>query len=305
MFPVIEKVYEAKRKQIKGYPCHNIRASEAGHPCSKYLVHSVLDWERKQLHKVETQFIFDGGNLIEKLAIRQLEDAGLEITGQQRAFKLEEVNITGHIDLKLSNNGHRPISCEIKGLEPYSWESLNTIDDFHKSKKSWIAKYPAQLYLYMYAEDDTEGLFYIINKLTYKPKEIWVRMDHDYLSILLQKVEKINRHIKNRTYPDPVEDPEFCKWCSFMHICLPAKSYGDGVQVINDPVLIDALEVREANIEAKKGYEEADKYIKRICKGKEYVMAGNWIITGKSQTRSYKASEARSIDIWTTKIERI
>ena len=305
MFPIIEKVFTATEKKIKSYPCHNIWASQIGGDCERYLVHSILDDDKKILHTVHSEFIFEGGRFLEGIAEAQLKRGGFTLTETQRHFRTERGNITGRIDGMLSMNGSESIPCEIKGLQPYDWQALNTIEDFHKSKRPWIRKYPAQLLLYMHATEKTEGVFYLINKLSYLPKAIWMEYDTEYLENIFERAERVNAYVANKTYPDPVEDPDTCKWCAFSHICLPAKDYGEGVQVSDDPALLDALAIREANMEARKGYEEADKYIKSVCKGKEYIMAGEWMIIGKSQSRSYKASEARTIDCWSIKIEKI
>ena len=305
MFPIIEKIFEATQKKIKSYPCHNIWASQAGSDCERFLVHSVLDDDKKILHSVASEFIFEGGRFIEDIAYNQLKRAGFDIIEQQRHISILDGKITGRLDGMLYNDDLEQTPLEIKGLQSYDWQALNTIEDFHKSKRPWIRKYPAQLMLYMYATNKQKGIFYLVNKQNYQPKVIWMDFDHEYLEFIFEKAKRVLLHIANKTYPDPVEDPSTCKWCSFSHICLPAKDYGDGVQVINDHALLDALAIREANMEAKKGYEEADKYIKSICKEKEYVMAGEWMIEGKWQNRNYKAREAKTTTIWVSKISKL
>ena len=54
---IIGKIKEAKRKKIKNYPCHVPRASEIGHPCERYLVYSITNWQDRQPYEPELQVI--------------------------------------------------------------------------------------------------------------------------------------------------------------------------------------------------------------------------------------------------------
>jgi len=60
------KIKEQKQSKIKLYPCNNLRASNVGHPCERYLYLSIKNWEDKKLHNETTQCIFDLGNKIDR-----------------------------------------------------------------------------------------------------------------------------------------------------------------------------------------------------------------------------------------------
>ncbi|KKK97523.1 hypothetical protein LCGC14_2651910, partial [marine sediment metagenome] len=151
---IITPVYEKQKSKIKTYPCHANRASEAGHVCERYLVFARTRWEEKLLYNVELEFIFAGGRMVEKLALAEIEEAGFRLVEQNRPFSWREFNLTGHIDAKIligDENAGNSIAypLEIKGLNQFDYDKLDTIEDFIMSKKSWIKKYPAQLCLYM------------------------------------------------------------------------------------------------------------------------------------------------------------
>jgi len=84
---IVEKIIETKKSKIKGYPVNSNRASELGHPCLKYHVLSRTRWEEKSLHDVGLQFIFDMGNEIEEIVLKELAEAGIKVIEQQRSFQ--------------------------------------------------------------------------------------------------------------------------------------------------------------------------------------------------------------------------
>ena len=92
---LITPVYEAKQRKIQNYPCHANRASEAGHPCEKYLVLSRTNWQDKLLHPAEVEFIFEGGRMVEEMAVTDLKEARFTIVEQNRILP------SGYISLSL------------------------------------------------------------------------------------------------------------------------------------------------------------------------------------------------------------
>ena len=205
---IIGKIKEAKRKKIKNYPCHVPRASEIGHPCERYLVYSITNWQDKQPYEPELQFIFEGGNLIEDLAIRDLEEAGFKIYRPEpdKAIAESRPQITGHIDIRVDFGDGKVYTGEIKGLNKYDFDSLNCLQDFFNSKKVWIRKYPAQLMTYLYIKGEERGFFYLKSIPGFQPKIIWIDLDYGYMEEILQKTERIENHIKNKTLPLQIND---------------------------------------------------------------------------------------------------
>lgn len=281
MIPIANKVIEHKQQQQRVYPCRSNRASSLGHPCERYLVYQRTQWEKAQIPSVVREFIFDGGRNIEQLAIRELQDAGFTVTQQGRDFEMKEQGISGHIDGYISLNGSDSYPIEIKGISPFEFDKLNTSEDMLRSKKHYIRAYPAQLQLYLLMANKEEGLFYIKNKLTFMPKEIWMKLDMGFAESLLLKAETINVHIKNGTLPDRIDELTICQDCAFRHICLPPLDFGPGVEIVDSKELEEMLDKREELKSAHQEYEEIDERIKEKVEGHEKLMVGDWIITGK------------------------
>lgn len=294
MFPIVEKVMEAKGRKIHVFPCHVNRASQLGHPCLRYLVYCRTTWQERQLHDARTEAIFEGGRAIEEMALRELQEAGFVVTEQQRPFEYKELQITGHVDCRLRNSDGRALPCEIKGLNHYDWMALNSVQDMMNSRKVWIQQYPAQIQLYLLMANEDEGLFYLKDKLTFEPKVIWAKLDYDYAESLLKKAEAVNAHVTEGTLPERVEyQDELCARCSFNHLCGQGRVFGPELEIEDNPVLLEMLEQRAANAEARKLYEEADKTVKKIVEGRPNLLVGDWHITGKlTKRKGYSVPES-------------
>ncbi|HDP36501.1 MAG TPA: Dna2/Cas4 domain-containing protein [Candidatus Atribacteria bacterium] len=259
---------------------------------------------------VEREFIFDGGRNIENLALQDLQEAGYKTIQQGRDFELKEQEITGHLDCLISDNGQN-YPCEIKGISPFDFDKLNSAEDMLKSEKPYIRAYPAQLQLYLFmaavnkltSQEKPEGLFYIKNKLTFLPKEIWVELDYEYVEELLRKAERINKHIQNGTLPERIEDISVClNYCPFQAICLPDIRRAEGIEILDD---IEAERTIKRWFELKDAaseYAELDKRLKDYCQGKDKKILGDYLITGKKISKNLPAQQARTIEYWQKKI---
>ncbi len=301
---IVAKVLETKKLAQRVYPVRSNRASQLGHPCERCLVYWRTCWEKAQLPPIEREFIFDGGKLIEKLALQEIADAGFTVTNQGRDFEDKNTEITGHIDAILVYDGKK-YPCEIKGISPFHFDKINTAEDMLKAKDSWIKAYPAQLQLYLYLSNQEMGLFYIKNKLTFVPKQIWVTLDYDYCESLLQKAERINKHIKDNTLPERINDIEICMKCEFKHICLPDLKRAEGMQIIENEELEMLLNRLEELKEAYKEYQQIEEKIKTMVEGKENIICGNWLITGKYIIKKIPPQEAKEVKYWQKKIIKL
>jgi CRISPR/Cas system-associated exonuclease Cas4 (RecB family) len=266
---IIEKIYEFKTHKIKNTPCLSNRASSLGDPCLRRLFYERTRWGDKQLHDVYKQLIFDEGSNQEKIVLRDLAEAGFEIFEQQRAFEERDLQITGHVDLKLKIPGdesNRLYPCEIKSMAPHIFNRINKLEDFYNSPYHWLQKYPAQLLLYMLAANEDRGVFILKNKSNGQLKEIWIDMDWELANTLYDKAAKINWYIKENISPDRITDLDICEECPFNHICLPEKSFGPEISQEDRDELIDLTtrigEVKDAHIE----YETLNKRLKDLLK---------------------------------------
>lgn len=277
------KLYKAKADKITVYPCNNLRASNLGHPCERYLFLLIKHWDEQKPHDVGLQNIFDLGNTLEEHTINNIKEAGFEIvTPTVRSWKVDVKGgiITGREDIRLKDENGELIPVEIKGLSPFEWDKLNCVDDFLKSKRAYIQGYPAQLYIYMLKFGKEHGFFALTNKLTGETKFIDVPFDYDYGEKLLSKAERVYAALNADITPEACDDISICENCSLSHICGLQRRIPADIDIDDE---LDALINRKQELaEAKKEYEEVDKQIKAKVGEREKVITGQYVIERKS-----------------------
>lgn len=274
---IVESIIESKARKIKAYPVNSNRASDLGNPCLRYHVFNRTRWEEKSLHDVGLQGIFDLGNDIEEIALRELAAAGVKVIEQQKPFNWPEYQITGHLDGLVLLDG-KAYPLEIKSCSPFVFDAIHTIDDLKKGKYAYLRKYPVQLTLYLLMSNIDKGVFLFKNKVTGAYKEIWLDLDYELGEQALKRAEAINAHLAAGTVPG-AEYSEECDRCGFAHIC-DVNHVGKEVE-IDTGELSTMLDRMEALKPAKKEYEEIDEQVKKAVEGKEKLLAGGWYITGK------------------------
>lgn len=303
---IIERIKEGKGKKIKTYPQYVTRSSEVGHPCERYLVYSITNWADKAPYDRELQFIFEGGNKVEDLAVQDFIDAGFLVYRPEPTASMAETKpaISGHLDFRVDFGDGKPITIECKGLSKYDWDYLNTYEDFFTSKKVYIRKYPAQIQMYMYFKAEDLAYFYLKSIPGFQPKLIPVHLDYDYVESILKKTERVENHIKNHTLPDQITDYSVCEHCGFLHLCLPEMKR-QPMEMIDDGEFEQKLARHQELKPFTKEYDELDKEIKKALEGKERVMIGDWIIQGKLIERKGYTSEVKASSYWKYDIARL
>jgi len=278
---IIEKRKKYLQSKINRYPAKNFRASDI-HECNRHMVHSILDWDKKQLYDEGLQAIFDRGNDEERLVVRDLAELGFNFIHQQTPIEIKnragEIICTGRIDGKIIHNGC-VVAIEIKSMNMNTFNSLKSIDDFHK--KPLHRKYLRQLQLYLYGNNEEAGIFMLSN-LQGAYKLIPVILDYGTCEHILQRLEKCWEFVKKKEYPERMEYNEsICGRCAYAHLCLPEVK-NEGARFVDDDELEDRLERREQLKVAADEYDELDKDIKGRFKGYPQVFVGSsWQITGK------------------------
>jgi len=304
---IIETIKAAKGAKIKNYPCHTVRASEIGHPCERYLVYSITNWIDKTPYKPELQFIFEGGNAIEDLAINDFVEAGYKVYRPEpdKAIAESRPTITGHIDIRVDFGDGKVYTGEIKGLSKYDWDGLNCLDDFFKSKKVYIRKYPAQLMTYLYIKGEDKGFFYLKSIPAFQPKLIWIDLDYGYMESILQKTERIENYVKNKTLPPQIDDYSICENCGFLHLCLP-EIKRQAMEIIDDEELESMLKRWDELKPQAKEYDVLDKQLKESFRGSERLMIGPYMITGKLiERKAYIPKPVEASSYWKYQIDKL
>lgn len=299
---IVEKVMESKAQKATLWPVNSNRASEMGHPCIRYLTFLRTRGNERSVPSAELQLIFDLGNVLEPAIIRDIQDAGFVVNQTQKGLEWKEYEITGSIDGNLIIEG-KAYPLEIKTSSPNIFNRLNTIEDMQKSRYLYMRKYPTQLNLYMLMHEREKGVFLFKNKVNGALKEIWMDLDYALGEETLKKAEAVNEHVHAGTTPDPIEwDDSICGECAFLHICVPDR-VGKEIEVVDDAELLELLEKRDVLMTAHKEYEEIDRELKEAVKGREKILVGNFLVTGKWQERGeYVAKASR---FWVPKIAKV
>lgn len=279
------KISDFVKSEIKVYPVNNLRASNIGHPCERYLYLLIKHWDEQEPHDEGLQNIFDFGNSVEEYTIKKLKDAGLEIiTPTQRSWKVENPLITGREDIRIKDPEDGQLyPAEIKGLSPFEWERLNTIDDFYSSKRHYVRGYPSQLMVYCWKFEKEKGFFILTNKLTGRIKIIEVPFDWDRADSLLKKGERIYKALADesgRTIPEACGDITVCDECPMRHLCTASISRPE--MQLDDGELEALLDRKGDLAPAYKEYNDVNDEIKRCVGEREKIFAGKYIVTTKT-----------------------
>lgn len=285
--------------RIKQYAHPLNRASEAGHPCVRFLVLSRIATNLKTLHDVGLQRIFDEGNLHEDALMRELLDADIKVVEQQRGYSWPKFQLSGRIDAKISINGSF-VPLEIKSSSPNVFAAVRDMApaDMLKSKYPWIRKYPAQLLLYCLMEGAECGLMLFKNKTTGEKCEKFFVLDDammEYAETILKKLERVNEAVAIGEAP-PAERCPDCEGCGFAKTsCFVGQDYGPGYELMMDAAELEAkLDRREALAAAAKEYADLDEEIKGQFKGRSAIV-GEWKIESKSFERKEYTVPAQTI----------
>jgi hypothetical protein len=311
---IIDKIRAAKGAKIKNHPCHTVRASEVGHECERYLVYSITNWIDRAPYDAGLQFVFEGGNLVEDLAIKDFEDAGYKVYRPEpdKAIAESRPTITGHIDIRVDLGDDLPdgfekrvYTGEIKGLSKYDYDGLNCLEDFFKSKKTYIRKYPAQLMTYLYIKNEPKGFFYLKSIPGFQPKMIWIDLDYGYMESILQKTERVEAHVANHTLPKQIDDVSVCERCGFLHLCLP-EIKRQPMEIIADEELENMLKRWEEIKPLYAEWQGLDHDLKESFKGSEKLMIGPWLIQGKQISRKgYIPKPVEASSYWKYDISKL
>ena len=275
-----ESIDATKQAKIKLYPCHVNRASSAGQECVRRLVYDRTDWDKKLLHDVGLQYIFDEGNRSEDITKQELNEAGVQVFEGQRPFKYEkngETIAVGHIDFTVTQAA---IPVEAKSINPYDFQTVYDFESVKTHKKSHIRGYLAQLMLYLFLQNKEEGILLFRDKNSGRYKQINVPLDYQLVEDVLKKFEAVNAHIKAGTQPDRVADLTVCKNCPFRALCLPDVSFGDGVQLVSDNYLVHLIEKRITIESAATEYDAIDKELKDLIKKRACDKPSHFVING-------------------------
>jgi len=289
-------------------PYHTNRASDLGHPCLRYLYHCRLDWTRRQLTSPKMQKIYLEGYEQERSVIRLLLDLGFRIEDQGKSFAIPHFNITGRIDGIISN-GDMNTGFEVKSMEHYTFDAVNSVDDFKNPKRPWLAKSLAQVTLYMAMAHKSSWLFILKNKSRLDIKLIEVDFDMDLYNSLIEKAIIINEAIDLKRPPAPIPYSSFhCEECPFNHLCdVDEVSEFDNIDVVSDPELRDIVKNYFVLKEAAERFEVVKDDLKARFSGKNVRVGEEYKILSRlvEVKPDPEPKPRKGYKYWTLKILKI
>lgn len=222
--------------------------------------------------------------------IGQFASPAFKVEQQQHRFEIPDrdgvVLVTGKMDGRLRFHDGQAPPFEIKSGRTY--EGCDSIEALDRSP--WARSAVDQILAYLYADKPTNYAnnepwgFLFIKRQSRMPAPIRVNLlEHlgrveAFLSQARQAVDY--RHGRGPR-PPYIDDPSECKKCGhFGKSCTPPLDYGGGVEVISDPELSEALDVRERCRPAHEAFEQADSYAKERLRGVESALVGNYLVKG-------------------------
>jgi CRISPR/Cas system-associated exonuclease Cas4 (RecB family) len=301
---------EAIQKKIRVYPRNSLWASQLDHPCVRENEYGLTRWQDQKLTPGWLQEIFEEGRIHEDAIIEKLKDAGFKIRQSQRPlFEKVRVNgteykygISGRLDFEITHEALGGIwyPVEAKSMEPFAWDSINSVEDMKNHKRYYLRMYIGQIQMYLYASSREHGLMVLKNKVSGRLKFIWITLDLDVVERMLKKAEQINEAVaKAQADPQKAEellsprieyDEQICGRCAFAHICLPDQQFGDQ-EIDLDSETEAKLRRREELKTAKDEFEDLDEEVKagfkKRGKGKYLVAASFNVDVSEVSTTKY------------------
>ena len=308
----VHAILEPKRKR---WPVHSNRASALDDPCARRLVYYRTQHDKARQVPIYLQGIFETGNTLEPIIQRILSEAGMaakpqwRIIGEQMEVQDEffkKHNITGHIDGLLQF--HMPDTawktesvCDIKTCSANIFPRLNCYDDL--ALYPWTRKWRGQLYLYALGLNIDKCLLVLVNKQNlYEIKSIEFELDYEYAERLVKKAETINYHVRSKTLPEKINQPETCGQCEFAHICLPDLEINEGMELSDSVELAELLKERADCQPFKRQFDAIEKRLKGILKPGQDTICGDYLILWKQIKKVMAAKPRTEIEYWQKKV---
>lgn len=283
--------------------------------CAREQALAILHWQDRPGFPIETLARFEIGKDAEAPIERRLADYGFRVQEQQRAFELKGRNglviLRGTIDGKIKWQG-KLYPFDTKTVDPLIYPRLRTLEDL--KAHPFFQKWPRQIMTYEYLDNDETG-FLLLQNLRGPWRLIEVPMDYEEMETILQRAEAavdavmaIRRDGESEAdaLPDFTTDVQACNRCwARGRVCFPPGVGADGLRVLDDDELEAKLRRREELAASAAEYGALDAEIKAVVRGKDGLLVGDFLVTGKELIVNYKAKPATTGTQWRTTIERL
>lgn len=303
--------YEAyKRRQASGRSLATANwVTTLAHDCTAYAVFMrTVPPEQRRALDPRLGMIFSEGNDQARAVKRDLIDMGFEVSSEEGQVAWKEYAITGRRDLKIWKPGMRHrIPVEVKSCSPFTYDSINSVDDLKNHKWTFIRKWWRQLALYLVLDSEQEYWLLLKSKSSGQIKIIAVTLgDDEYRAAeeMIQKAQTANKLIQIGQMPSAdmkISTPDLCSECEFFNVCLPELNFGMAAKILTDEMASELAAKTERLTELKplaKEYEDLDEEVKAQVKslcadGSDQVVYGDWVATIKDV--EMKAQPAKTV----------
>ncbi len=214
-------------------------ASELPHPCKKFLVHSHLDWRKRQIMDLDGRWRVEEGIDKEWAAKKWFGNAGFVVKESETYFNTDDPGLEQYKNLKISGridgvvqvtkelpepfSKFKELPIEIKSISPHYWASTKTVEDLKRHSKFWIQKIPSQLNIYFMFRGWPGGLLVLVT-FGKRPRILPMIFDESLYLRDSKMALSVNEYVEKKKYPPPMPfDATVCGMCDFNHICTPLK----------------------------------------------------------------------------------
>jgi CRISPR/Cas system-associated exonuclease Cas4 (RecB family) len=284
---------EQLESEIRVFPARSWYPSTVGHPCDRFLTWNWTRWEAKTRHSAELQAVFNEGREHQPSIYRRLEQLGFEIVRESDRpvqYRIGHTAISGRPDGRIIGwRGVRyrpPLVLEIKALAGYEYDRLHTVEDLRRSPRPFTQAYYSQGMLGCFLENVPSGVFVLKNKQSGMLKLLPFELDYGHVEWVLARLERLEPMVLGKQDPPPLPYTwQICGRCDFKDQCYPARSFGEGADVITDELFIEDLARREALKPGADEYRELHESILDRLKllGTKSAIAGDFVIEGRQR----------------------
>ena len=268
------------------------------HECEAYSIYNrTVPGDKRRKIESRLAMVFAEGNDQSRIVKRDLMDAGFEIEEQEGQMVWPAFEIVGHQDFAIRKPGFARIKTELKSCAPYTYESINSVDDLRNHRWSFIQKWYRQIVLYMLLQNAENYWLMLKNKSTGGIKIVEFRLGDEELrdaEEILRKAQRVNEAVHAGREPEEdqkISSPDACAECEFFNVCLPDLAFGARAEVLNAETAAElekALDRRKELEAAHKEYEAIDDDVKTEIKrmaGQDIgeVVIGSWLASLKFQ----------------------
>lgn len=205
-----QKLGEARPPRVRHWP------SDAG-KCLRALVYQ---WRGEKVKSPDGRmfFIFRDGELHHQAIVKQLEEAGINVTMKEAPLRDKERNISGKLDALIKINSNYYV-LEIKTINRYGFDEI--------CREGPREEHVLQLQLYLHYVQNIfkiearQGIILYKNKDTSRFVDFPIDYDESYAQNFFNQMKVIEQHIANNTLPErPYERTDWhCQYCDYELVC--------------------------------------------------------------------------------------